>query len=612
MAFSFGSNQQKPTGFGSGFGSTANTSSAAGTLFGGSATGFGAPAVTTPAQSSSAGTLFGGGAASTGFGGASAAPATSAFGGGAFGATSAAPAVTGFGGGAFGATSAPSTGFGATSAPATGFGVSSAPATGFGVSSAPATGFGVSSAPATGFGATSAPATGFGAPGGAFGATSAAPAATGFGTGAFGATSAAPATGFGGFGATSAAPATGFGGFGQTSAAPATSTGFGGFGATSMAAKAPATGFGATTTGFGGFGATSAAPAAASTGFGAPAATTGFGSGLSTGFGGGLTTTSAAPPLLGTATAAPSLFGMKTPQQLQQQGGAFAGFNQQQQPLGLNQQQQLQWQQQQQLQQQQQQHSVWQSIALNRAQWDPSGRLCGFRHFFYNKVPANQVHLYVMPPNVDPQEWENAQKANPDKTCMVPVLATGFEDLIKRMRQQDEQSQRHRQKIEELHDRYEVAKRKFELDSLTQLDEYRRRHVDQTQRLIRFLRMVQVLRYKGCALTDKEEQLKAHVEAMAREQLSNNPDALETKIRKLAFDVQRVRDAHNAANAANAAQWHTINEEDTTRIAAILADEQRAINHIVTLVRKDQADMEAIEARLGLQGKELTTPLAHV
>jgi nuclear pore complex protein Nup54 len=60
--------------------------------------------------------------------------------------------------------------------------------------------------------------------------------------------------------------------------------------------------------------------------------------------------------------------------------------------------------------------NMWQSLALMKSWWDPESPTCKFKTYFYNMVPAQEVHLYQRPPTHDQKAWDDAQKKNPDPT----------------------------------------------------------------------------------------------------------------------------------------------------------------------------------------------------
>ncbi|KAI8343612.1 nucleoporin complex subunit 54-domain-containing protein [Chlamydoabsidia padenii] len=511
--------------------------------FGGSSsqpsTGFGAPA----SNHSAAGTLFGG-ASNTGFG----TTANNTTGNTSAGTLFGKPATgTSSAGTLFGTTPTTSSG-------TFGFG-STTPA-----STAPTTGFG------GGFGNTQqqqAPATSMPSFGGGFGTSTTATTTT-----------QAPTTSFSGFGNNAqqqqqgqTAATTGFSGFGT-----------GGFGNTQTQQQQQKPAFG----GFGGFNSTTP-----STGFGNTAPSTGFGSTApSTGFGG---------------------FGNNQQQQQQSTTGGFgsnnAGLFGQQKPatgfgFGQSTGNAFGQPQQSQPQPQQPQYNVWQQLALIKAHWDPSSPLCQFRHYFYNMVPPNEVQLYVRPPNQDEQLWNEAQQKNPDPSCMVPVLAVGFEDVLKRMNIQDQQSELHKEKLEEIDQRLETVRRKYELGSRARLEEHKRRHADLTQRVIRLLRTVQVIRYKGIPLNQQEELCQKQLEELSTR--TNNPEQLYTKMLALWSQLQNIKTTRTHTDDG---RWEALNQHDTNRIAKILGDEQQGLMHVTDMLTKDLEDVKALEANLKLEAK---------
>ncbi|KAF9095902.1 hypothetical protein BGX29_008842 [Mortierella sp. GBA35] len=403
---------------------------------------------------------------------------------------------------------------------------------------APATGgfFGAatSTAPAAGglFGAaaSAAPTTGlFGAP------APAAPAAGGL----FGATaSAAPATG-GLFGATaSAAPATG-GLFGATaSAAPAT----GGFGASAFGAK-PAMG------GFGGFGAASTAAPATTSLFGAPKP---FGAST---FG---ASTAAAP-------AAPTF-------------GASLATGQRQQYVIGNVKPQI---------------PVWQSLMYIKNSWDPTHPNCQFKHFFYNFVHPDDVNKYGPPPNIDLFEWQQALAECPDRECMVPALAVGFEDLKKRMESQNDMTEMQRIKLEEIEVKMNEIMQFHMLQTANKVREFKRRHIQLAQRVLTLMKRVQILRNRGVPLRADEEVLRVRLEN-ALEQL-RNPAHFRGKITELWAQLQILKDSKRLHPTGN---YDVSDEAQLEVISKVLQDQQAGLQHLTAVLQQDMQDIETLQRKL--------------
>ncbi|KAG0278499.1 hypothetical protein BGZ95_003867 [Linnemannia exigua] len=384
--------------------------------------------------------------------------------------------------------------------------------------------------------------------GGFFGAASAAAPSTGlFGaapaaaptTSLFGAASAAPSAGL--FGATaSAAPATG-GLFGAASAAPAASP----FGAPAFGAK-PAT------TGFGGFGAASTAAPATTSLFGAPKP---FGASPNTGF---AASTTAAP-------AAPSF------------GASLASGQRQQYVIG-NVKPQI---------------PVWQSLMYIKNAWDPTHPNCQFKHFFYNFVHPDDVNKYGPPPNIDVYEWNQALMECPDRECMVPALAVGFDDLKKRMESQNEMTEIQRIKLEEIEVKMNEIMQFHMLQTANKVREFKRRHIQLAQRVLTLMKRVQILRNRGVPLRADEEVLRVRLEN-ALEQL-RNPAHFRGKITELWAQLQILKDSKRLHPTGN---YEVSDEAQLEVISKVLQDQQAGLQHLTSVLHKDMQDIEMLQRKL--------------
>ncbi|KAF9318353.1 hypothetical protein BG003_011366 [Podila horticola] len=434
------------------------------------------------------------------------------------------------------------------------------------------------------FGApASAPATGlFGAPaasapsGGLFGAKPAAPAGGLFGA----APSAAPATG-GLFG--TQAPATG-GFFGAASIAPAAGGLFGAtpastggpFGATTSAApagglfgapaSAPGGLFGSTPATSGGFG-TSAfgAKPAGTTGFsfgGAPAPATGglfggapkpFGSSLAPAFGASM------------APAVPTF-------------GASLSTNSRQQYVTGNIKPEI---------------SAWQKFLYFKNAWDPTHPNCQFKFYFYNFVHPDDVSKYGPPPNTDPHEWMQAMQESPDRECMVPALAVGFEDLKKRMESQNDMTEMQRIKLDEIEAKMNDIMQFHLLQTASKVREFKRRHIQLAQRVLTLMKRVQILRNRGVPISQEEEKLRSRLEELL-EQLKN-PAHFRGKITELWAQIQILKDSKRLHPSGN---YEVSDEAQLEVIGKVLADQQAGLQHITSVLQKDMADIETLQRKL--------------
>ncbi|KAI9199467.1 nucleoporin complex subunit 54-domain-containing protein [Polychytrium aggregatum] len=403
-----------------------------------------------------------------------------------------------------------------------------------------------------------APALGFGAAAAATPASSAPGAGFGFGGGAI-AAPAVPSFGSFGLGASAAqTPATSsslFGGLGASTAAPA----LGGFGSVPAAASAPLFGSAAPaaapTSAFGGFGTVTTAPTAG----GFPSAGGGLFGSSGTSFGG------AAAPAVAPFGGA-SLFGAA-------QAAPSALIPQQQRPATIE-----------------------DAIQDMMNAWDPSKPQCQFRHYFYNLVHPSEAARYTRPANHDEALWNQAQKDNPDPTCMVPVLAVGFGDIQKRIAEQENESNRHRQVLEDALRQLNKIQENHYLDITVRIADYKRKHRELAHRLLKIMSKIQIVTNKGQSIGAEEEALRTRLESINRE--FKPPSQLRGRVNEQWAQLQMLKESGRLASVAGSAmpgrpgEFEVVDEESLRKIYEALSETQKGLNILIQVVQADKKNAE--------------------
>ncbi|TXT08943.1 hypothetical protein VHUM_02417 [Vanrija humicola] len=198
-------------------------------------------------------------------------------------------------------------------------------------------------------------------------------------------------------------------------------------------------------------------------------------------FGQASTTQPATGGLFGAKPAGSGLFGSTT-QQPAQQGGLFGSTNQQPASGLFGSTAQPQAQQQQSvfnsttaplatsINQAPKEENIEQRIMSIASAWDETSPDCRFKYFFYNVVEPGQSQYYGRPAGAtDDTKWARAVRDNPDPQNLVPVLATGFGDVKKRVQAQEQLAAVHQQKIKEINAALAELSRKASLDSSVRL-----------------------------------------------------------------------------------------------------------------------------------------------
>lgn len=375
---------------------------------------------------------------------------------------------------------------------------------------------------------------------------------------------AAPGSGFG-FGTTSK-------GFG-TAAAPAT----GGFGFGTAPAAAPTTGFGS---GFGAFGTQSNAGAPANNVFG------GFGFGQNT----------AAPAA---APATTNLFGASAPV-----GGAFGNaFGQQptqQQRDALAQQQAAQ----QVAFQAQYAHSIEARVSAIQSAYSPQSPDCRFQTVFYNKVEPQTIAQYVKPAIANARLWDAAVKSNPDPSTLVPSLAIGFDDLRKRISEQDKAAAAFKTTLESMSKSLESMVHGHEASTASALVQLQRVHAQQSHRLLQLVNRVECARARDLPRVPQELEYDHKLQVLERK--ISQPQPLADKIAELAAMVKLMEQKNEGATTASGAlamedstgggaAWLHPDDPSAQQLFTFLQTQRVALEYVTQMTKEDQRDLQTIQ-----------------
>ncbi|CAG8556762.1 5677_t:CDS:2 [Cetraspora pellucida] len=194
--------------------------------------------------------------------------------------------------------------------------------------------------------------------------------------------------------------------------------------------------------------------------------------------------------------------------------------------------------------------------------WTPESIDCRFQSYFYNMVHPAEVQFYTPPPSI-----------------LVPVRVCGFEDIKKRLAVQEEE---YGAKLEDM-------KRKHNLETLVRIEDRKRKHIELTQRVIKLMRRIQVLRLSGTLIRSDEEVLKGRLEDI-KQQLQRSSRKLETlktqyNVTKLQWGVREPPVTH---------KFNAVNDNQLENIIKVLDTEQTGIVHDIETLKKDSKDIDVI------------------
>ncbi|KAF9135622.1 hypothetical protein BGX30_011492 [Mortierella sp. GBA39] len=240
---------------------------------------------------------------------------------------------------------------------------------------------------------------------------------------------------------------------------------------------------------------------------------------------------------------------------------------------------------------------VWQLLMSIKNAWDPTHPNCSFKHFFYNFVHPDDVNKYGPPPNVEIYDWNQALQECPDRECMVPALAVGFDDLKKRMEAQNDMTEMQRIKLEEIEAKMSQITQFHMLQTASKVREFKRRHIQLAQRVLTLMKRVQILRNRGVPLRADEEVLRVRLEN-ALEQL-RNPAHFRGKITELWAQLQILKDSKRLHPAGN---YEVSDEAQLEGISKVLQDHQAGLHQMTMVLQQDMQDIETLQRKLEEMG----------
>ncbi|KAK0484845.1 nucleoporin complex subunit 54-domain-containing protein [Armillaria novae-zelandiae] len=229
--------------------------------------------------------------------------------------------------------------------------------------------------------------------------------------------------------------------------------------------------------------------------------------------------------------------------------------------------------------------------------WNPSSPQCRFQHYFYNLVEPNQVSMYGRPPNATNDAlWQKAIQENPDPSCLVPVIANGFDDLRQRVDGQTEQATAHKGNIKDLQKRLADLSTQHSTNTITRLARFSQTQIQLAQRIIALAQHLHLLipTVRSSTIRPEEEELSAKIESI-EEEVRGGKGKMKAKLDELwaVFGALKARE-EGIRERRNSGDWKVVDEEGLARIAQILSEQQNGLAYLTTILQKNLKDLGII------------------
>lgn len=154
-------------------------------------------------------------------------------------------------------------------------------------------------------------------------------------------------------------------------------------------------------------------------------------------------------------------------------------------------------------------------MAIVKDKWDYTNRNSPFRTYLYNSVGEGDAPFYQPGPQDDETKWEDALRQRPGPDC-VPVLVRGFWELGKRAQRQKDFLTMIQTRLHEINNCLTELLSRHDLKISVKVADCRRKHHVLSKRCLALAAKTQVLRNRGYAMDEAEEELKKKLAQLER------------------------------------------------------------------------------------------------
>jgi len=232
-----------------------------------------------------------------------------------------------------------------------------------------------------------------------------------------------------------------------------------------------------------------------------------------------------------------------------------------------------------------------QQVEMIANAFSPQSPQCRLQYVMYNRVNPSEVGKFVKPPKANEKLWNQAVEANPDPTRLVPVLASGFNELKLRIEEQNNANESHQRALVSIESSVIELQRKHELDTKVKMENCKQRHLTLAHRVLRLMNRIEVLKNKGYPITMEEENFRNKLENLQRE--LNQPAHFKGQLNELASLIRLQEDHHPLATSEE-----VLEEESLAQISTLLEQQTLGLSHLIELLRIDMRDLNIIQENI--------------
>ncbi|KAL4978372.1 nucleoporin complex subunit 54-domain-containing protein [Aspergillus desertorum] len=235
-------------------------------------------------------------------------------------------------------------------------------------------------------------------------------------------------------------------------------------------------------------------------------------------------------------------------------------------------------------------------MAIVKDKWDYTNRTSPFRAYLYNSVGEGNAPFYQPGPQDDETKWEDALRQRPGPDC-VPVLVRGFWELGKRAQRQKDFLTMMQTRLHEINNCLTELLSRHDLKFSVKIADCRRKHLVLSKRCLALAAKTQVLRNRGYAMDEAEEELKKKLAQLERSvfdpTLSGRSEEIWARMLAIREHSTRLQAELERAGSGAAAQADDELDEATMKKAKKVLDDYHAqIQHLQKELESVKKDFE--------------------
>ncbi|KKK22170.1 hypothetical protein AOCH_005927 [Aspergillus ochraceoroseus] len=235
-------------------------------------------------------------------------------------------------------------------------------------------------------------------------------------------------------------------------------------------------------------------------------------------------------------------------------------------------------------------------VQIVKDKWDLLNRASPFRAYLYNNVGEDAAPFYQPGPEDDETKWEEALRKRPGPGY-VPVLVKGFWELGKRAQRQKDFLTMMQTRLHEINNCLSDLLSRHDLNLSVKIADCRRKHLVLSKRCLALAAKTQVLRNRGYAMDDAEEELKKKLAQLERSvfdpSLNGRGEEIWARMLAIREHSKRLQLEMERAGSTTVAQADDELDENTMKMAKKILDDYHAqIHHLQKELESVKRDFE--------------------